>query len=103
MVNGRHRRTGTEPVTAYSALRLRLVLNGIFLPLFAALTVALAIWWGSTDSDGSPSPAVLGWLTLAAAVLTVIAAMDLAIVLRRRRAEERGEDQGWGEGGQGPA
>ncbi|RKN06897.1 DUF6343 family protein [Streptomyces radicis] len=85
MVDRRHERTGTEPVTAYSALRLRLLLSGIFLPFFVLLTILFAIWWGISGTWA------LGGLTLASAVLTVIAAIDLAIILRRRR--EQGLDQ----------
>ncbi|WP_220131204.1 DUF6343 family protein [Streptomyces sp. PT12] len=83
MVDGRHERTGTEPVTAYSALRLRLLLSGIFLPFFALLTVLFAIWWGVSGRGA------LAGLTLASAVLTAIAAIDLGIILRRRREQGR--------------
>ncbi|WP_052851343.1 DUF6343 family protein [Streptomyces avicenniae] len=93
--SGRHTRTGTEPVTAYSDLRLRWVLSLVFAPLFLLATVFFAIWWGAADSGDSPSPALLGWLTLACAVLTVIAVIDLLVVtrrIRRRRAPSRTPD-----------
>ncbi|MDT0446122.1 MULTISPECIES: hypothetical protein [unclassified Streptomyces] len=81
----RHRRTGTEPVTAFSALRLRRLLSGIFLPVFLALTVLFCIWWANTDSDDSPGPGALGTLTLACALLSVVAVVDLVVVQRRLR------------------
>ncbi|MEV5339651.1 DUF6343 family protein, partial [Streptomyces sp. NPDC052676] len=40
----RRSRTGTEPVTARSPLRLRLLLSAAFLPLFAAAAVLLGLW-----------------------------------------------------------
>ena len=85
MGRGRPPRTGTEPVTAYSDLRLRLLLSGIFLPLFLILTVLLAVWWAATDSGDAPSSAELGVLTIACALLSLVAAVDLLVVLRRRR------------------
>ncbi|MGK5529581.1 DUF6343 family protein [Streptomyces sp. URMC 129] len=93
MNRGRRPRTGTEPVTAYSALRLRLLLSGIFLPFFAAVTVVLAVWWAASDSGDQPSPAELGRLTVGCAVLTVLAAIDLVVVLRRRRAQREGRER----------
>jgi hypothetical protein len=92
MGKGRHVRTGTEPVTAYSALRLRLLLSGIFLPFFLVLTVLFAVWWAGTDSGDSPSPAELGTLTAVCAVLGLIAAVDLVVILRRRRGRTGGPD-----------
>ncbi|MFR9724616.1 DUF6343 family protein [Streptomyces sp. MS19] len=82
---GRRVRTGTEPVTAYSDLRLRLILSLVFVPLFLAATVVFAIWWAAADAGDTPSPAQLGWLTVGCAVLTVIAAVDLLVVARRIR------------------
>ncbi|MDT0305665.1 DUF6343 family protein [Streptomyces sp. DSM 44917] len=87
---GHWRRTGSEPVTAYSALRLRLLLSALFLPFFAAVTVALGVWWASADEEDQPSPGELGALTLGCAALTLIALVDLLIVLRRRRRARGG-------------
>lgn len=47
-------RTGTEPATARSAVGMRLVLSAIFLPLFVAATVGLAIWAGRQRPGDSP-------------------------------------------------
>ncbi|UCM90890.1 DUF6343 family protein [Streptomyces marincola] len=85
MNHGRHRRTGTEPVTAFSALRLRRLLSGIFLPFFLALTAVFCVWWANADSDDTPGPGALGTLTLACALLSVSAAVDLVVVQRRLR------------------
>ncbi|MDT0346604.1 DUF6343 family protein [Streptomyces litchfieldiae] len=86
MGRGRHARTGTEPITAYSALRLRLLLSGIFLPFFLIVAVLLAVWWTGSDANDSPSSGELAALTLACAVLALIAAIDILVVLRRRRS-----------------
>ncbi|WP_059011439.1 DUF6343 family protein [Streptomyces specialis] len=93
MTRGRRPRTGTEPVTAYSPLRMRLVLSCVFVPLFAALTGAFAVWWATSDSGDQPSPAELAWLTLGCALLTLLAAIDLAVVLRRRRHQREGHER----------
>ncbi|TDC22554.1 hypothetical protein E1265_15495 [Streptomyces sp. 8K308] len=94
---GRHRleRTGTEPITAYSDIRLRILLSAIFTPLFAGATVAFAIWLGASGSDSSPGRGPLIALTVGCAILTLAAATDLAILLRRRREarDERDRDR----------
>lgn len=89
----RFERTGTEPITAQSAVRLRLLLSLLFLPLFAALTVIFAVWWANAEPVDSPSPGSLRLLTLVCAGLTLIALVDLVVIVRRLR-RERG-DAGW--------
>ncbi|WP_239074998.1 hypothetical protein [Streptomyces sp. SID10853] len=81
-------RTGTEPLTAYSALGARLVLSSIALPLFAAGAALLALWAASARSSGSPSTALLVVLAAVCALFTAVAAIDIAVI-RRRRAERR--------------
>ncbi|MCK1815709.1 DUF6343 family protein [Streptomyces sp. XM4011] len=85
MDNRRHRRTGTEPITAKSDLPLRRLLSLIFLPLFAAGTVLLAIWAANSDSGSSPGRAPLLTLAIVCGVLTVVAFLDLLVIRRRRR------------------
>ncbi|WP_245240938.1 DUF6343 family protein [Streptomyces spiramenti] len=88
----RNPRTGTEPITARSDLTLRLVLSWVFAPLFLALTVGFAVWWGVTGPGDSPDRGELGLLVVAGAVLTLLAVIDLVVVTRRlRQARARGE------------
>ncbi|WP_207930452.1 DUF6343 family protein [Streptomyces hainanensis] len=87
---GRHARTGTEPLTAYSDIRLRILLSAIFTPLFAAGTIAFAVWLGAGGSHSGPGRGPLIALTVGCAVLTLAAATDLTILLRRRRASGAG-------------
>ncbi|UQA90658.1 DUF6343 family protein [Streptomyces halobius] len=78
-------RTGTEPLTARSALRLRLILAAIGLVAFTAGTFRFAIWTSGTTADESPGPTVLLVLTVVCGVLALTAALDLVVVLRRLR------------------
>ncbi|MBQ1092997.1 DUF6343 family protein [Streptomyces sp. B93] len=85
---GRHHpRTGTEPATAQSALRLRLLLTAVFLPLFVAATVGFAVWAARSGPGDSPGSGVLTGLAVGCGVLALIAALDGAVVLRRTRRE----------------
>lgn len=90
----RARRSGTEPVTARSPLGLRLLLSGFFLPLFVAATVLFALWAADSDAGDSPGRGPLVGITVACAVLALIAAVDVLVVLRRRRSERRGSTGG---------
>lgn len=85
----RSERTGSEPVTARSALGLRLLITIVALPLFVAGAVLFA-WWavssGQTDAPGSSS---LAGLAVVCGLLAVFAALDLVVILRRR-SRERG-------------
>ncbi|GAA1922954.1 hypothetical protein GCM10009716_34290 [Streptomyces sodiiphilus] len=88
-IGRRYERTGTEPVTAQSALRIRLLLSGIFAPLFVAGTVFFAIAWANAEPGDTFGPDGLRVATVICAVFAVFALLDLAVVLRRR-GRERG-------------
>ncbi|WP_330336266.1 DUF6343 family protein [Streptomyces sp. NBC_00557] len=85
-------RTGTEPATARSALRLRRLLSAVFLPVFAAATAGFALWASRSGPGDSPGSGPLTVLAAVCGVLALGAALDLVIVSRRRRRErqERG-------------
>lgn len=89
-VGRRSPRTGTEPVTARSALGLRLLLSAVFLPVFVALTVFFALWAADAGPGESPSRGTLVGTTVVCAVVALLAALDLLVVLRRRRRERGG-------------
>ncbi|MFJ4686793.1 DUF6343 family protein [Streptomyces sp. NPDC088789] len=84
-------RSGTEPVTARSPLRLRKLLSGIFLPLFVAGTVLFAVWAALSGPGDSPGRAVTVTLAAVCAALALTAALDL-VVLARRGRQERAAD-----------
>ncbi|MBL1067083.1 DUF6343 family protein [Streptomyces sp. 7-21] len=86
---GRHARTGTEPVTAYSDLRLRLILSLVFVPLFTAGTVLLVLWWASAGPDDDIGRGAIAPAAVVCGVAAVIAIVDLVVVVRRLR--RRGE------------
>ncbi|MGW8066159.1 DUF6343 family protein [Streptomyces ziwulingensis] len=86
-VGRRNPRTGTEPVTAQSALRLRLVLSAVFLPLFVAGSAFFAVWAADTGPGDSPGRGGLVLLAVGCAVLALSAAVDLLVVARRLRRE----------------
>ncbi|MEU0284331.1 MULTISPECIES: DUF6343 family protein [Streptomyces] len=91
-IGRRNPRTGTEPVTARSPLRLRLLLSCVFLPLFVAGTVLFGVWAARSDSGDSPGPGPLVLLAVVCGVLALTAALDLAVVLRRLRQERGAAD-----------
>ncbi|MFL4909106.1 DUF6343 family protein [Streptomyces sp. MMS24-I2-30] len=80
-------RTGTEPVTARSALRLRLRLSGIFLPVFVAAAALFALWAADSGPGDIPGGGVLVTLAAVFAALVLLAALDLLVVIRRLRRE----------------
>jgi hypothetical protein len=80
-------RTGAEPATARSALRLRQVLSALFLPLFAAATAGFAVWAAHQGPGDSPGSGPLTALAVVCGVLALGAALDLAVVTGRRRRE----------------
>ncbi|MFF8726874.1 DUF6343 family protein [Streptomyces sp. NPDC015171] len=84
-------RTGDEPATARSALRLRLLLSALFLPVFAAATAGFAVWAAHQGPDDSPGPGPLTALAVVCGLLALAAALDLAVVSRRRRRERNEE------------
>lgn len=81
----KRRRTGTEPVTARSPLRLRLILAAGALAVFIAAAVRLAMGAYSAGPRDSPSPIVLVVLAAVCGVLALVALLDLAVILRRLR------------------
>jgi hypothetical protein len=86
--SGRRRpRTGTEPMTARSALRLRLLLSAIYTPLFLAGAVLFAVWAARSDAGSSPSSGALGAVAIVCAVMSLLALTDLMVVQHRRRSE----------------
>ncbi len=84
---GRLPRTGTEPVTARSALRARLVLASIFTPVFIAATARFAYWTAETGTGEAPITGSMLVLTVACGLLALFSVVDLLVVLRRRREE----------------
>nr|WP_093840469.1 DUF6343 family protein [Streptomyces aidingensis] len=87
LLGRRFPRTGDEPVTAQSAVGLRLLLSLVFVPVFVFLTVLFLVWWLTSDAGDRPSPDDLRMLTLIAAVVTLLAGADLAVIVRRLRRE----------------
>ncbi|MGW0777872.1 DUF6343 family protein [Streptomyces sp. NPDC002835] len=87
MIGRRYERTGTEPVTARSALGLRLVLSCAGVVLFAALTALFVVWTAAAGPGDSPSRWELGLLAGGCGLLTIVAAVDLVVILRRRARE----------------
>ncbi|MEU2109458.1 DUF6343 family protein [Streptomyces sp. NPDC019507] len=83
-------RTGTEPVTARSALALRLVLSLVTLPVFVAGTALFAVRAGTSGHLDCPGPAVLAALALVCGVLALVAAVDLLVIGRRFSHEKHG-------------
>lgn len=79
----RRERTGTEPVTARSALRLRLVLGVIGLLVFLLGTVLFALWAGTVTERDVPDPTQLTVLAVICGVLALFAAVDLVVVVLR--------------------
>ncbi|MGP3981632.1 DUF6343 family protein [Streptomyces sp. KR80] len=87
-LSGRRRpRTGTEPMTARSALGLRLLLSAIYTPLFLAGAVLFAWWAARSDAGSSPSSGALGAVAIVCAVMSLLALADLTVVQHRRRNE----------------
>lgn len=87
MIGSRYPRSGTEPVTARSPLKLRLLLSSVFLPLFVAGTVLFAVWAAGSDAGDSPGRGPLTLIAVVCGVLALTAALDLGVVLRRLRRE----------------
>jgi hypothetical protein len=69
---------------------MRLKLSAIFVPFFALMTIGFAFWWSNTGAGDSPSPEELRMLALGSGVLTVLAAIDLAVVRRRLSRHDKG-------------
>ncbi|WP_181767828.1 DUF6343 family protein [Streptomyces albidus (ex Kaewkla and Franco 2022)] len=82
-------RTGTEPVTARSALRVRMILAVIFAPVFLAATGLFWFWMTQTGAGEVPDAGSLRVLTVICGVLALFSVVDLFVVLRRRKGERR--------------
>nr|BFD94682.1 hypothetical protein KitaXyl93_60420 [Kitasatospora sp. Xyl93] len=80
-------RSGTEPATARSALKLRYLLSLTFTPLFALATAGFAVWAAVSPVHGAPGRGTLTGFAVACGLLTLFAAVDLVVVVRRRRTE----------------
>jgi hypothetical protein len=81
----RHReRTGTEPRTARSDLRLRRTLSLIFAPLFLLGAVGFALLaWRVGPGGTPPDRGTYIFFAAVCAALTVVAVIDLAVIARR--------------------
>lgn len=80
-------RSGTEPLTARTDLRLRLALSLLFTPLFAIGTALLWYWTVRAGPDNVPTSDTLRTLTVLCGVLTAFAVADLLVIRRRMRRE----------------
>jgi hypothetical protein len=83
----RYWRSGTEPATARSDLKLRFLLSVLFLPVFVLMTAGFALWASRSTGSDLPSSGALAVFAVLSGVLTVCAAVDLYVVVRRRRTE----------------
>ncbi|MFB6553062.1 DUF6343 family protein [Streptomyces sp. NPDC056405] len=87
VIGRRSPRTGTEPVTAQSPLRLRLLLSAVFLPLFVAGAAFFGVWAADTGPGDSPGRGTLVALAAVCAAFVLLAAADLMVVTGRLRRE----------------
>ncbi|MGW4430834.1 DUF6343 family protein [Streptomyces tendae] len=77
----------SEPLHAHSALRLRLLLSALFVPLFLAGTVFIGMWAADTGSGDSPGRGTLVVVAVVCGAFALLAAADLLVVVRRLRSE----------------
>ncbi|MFK4547109.1 hypothetical protein RKD29_006705 [Streptomyces tendae] len=77
----------SEPLHAQSALRLRLLLSALFVPLFLAGTVFFGVWAADTGSGDRPGRGALVVVAVVCGALALLAAADLLVVIRRLRSE----------------
>lgn len=82
-------RSGTEPATARSDVRLRLLLSAAFLPLFAAATAGFAVWAARSGPGDSPGSGPLTAFAVLCGVLALAAALDVAVLTARGRRERQ--------------
>ncbi|MFG2317173.1 DUF6343 family protein [Streptomyces tendae] len=76
----------SEPLHARSALRLRLLLSALFVPLFLAGTVFFGVWAADTGAGDSPGRGTLVVIAVVCGALALLAAADLLVVIRRLRS-----------------
>ncbi|MEU7211023.1 DUF6343 family protein [Streptomyces sp. NPDC044989] len=77
----------SEPVRAQSALRLRLLLSAVFLPLFLAGAAYFGLWAADTGTGDSPGRGMLVVIAVVCGALALLAAADLLVLIRRLRSE----------------
>ncbi|MFC8880175.1 hypothetical protein [Streptomyces ardesiacus] len=77
----------SEPLHAHSALRLRLLLSALFLPLFLAGAAYFGQWAAGTGPGDSPGRGMLVVVAVVCAAFALLAAADLLVMVRRLRAE----------------
>ncbi|MFC8564382.1 DUF6343 family protein [Streptomyces sp. NPDC057245] len=87
LIGRRFPRTGTEPVTAQSPLRLRLLLSAVFLPLFLAGAAYFGVWAADTGAGDSPGRGTLVAVAAVCAAFALLALADLLVVTGRLRRE----------------
>ncbi|WP_371478099.1 DUF6343 family protein [Kitasatospora sp. NBC_00315] len=80
-------RSGTEPATARSDLKLRLLLSLTFTPFFALCTAGFAVFAARATATDVPGRGTLIGFAIACGALTLFALVDLWVVLRRRQTE----------------
>ncbi|WP_329561970.1 DUF6343 family protein [Kitasatospora sp. NBC_01266] len=80
-------RSGTEPRFARSDLKLRFLLSVVFVPVFALMTAAFAVFAAMAKATSAPSQSTLVAFAAVCFALTVVATIDLYVVIRRRRVE----------------
>ena len=80
------RRTGTEPQTARSPLRLRMVLAGFGL---IACTVAAVFFLDEAQHQAGSTSTALTVAAAAAGVGALVAIVDLVVLARRWRLRDR--------------
>ncbi|MGW4298254.1 DUF6343 family protein [Streptomyces sp. NPDC004376] len=90
LVGRRWERTGTEPVRARSALKLRLVLSAIGVLAFLFGTVVFGVWASKSTPVSNPSAMELSVLAAICAFFALLGIVDLVVVLRRRARERDG-------------
>ncbi|MGW6220154.1 DUF6343 family protein [Streptomyces olivaceus] len=87
LIGRRFPRTGTEPATAQSPLRLRLVLSAVFLPLFLGRAAYCGVWAAGTGPGDSPGRGTLVAVAAVCAAFALLAVADLVVVAGRLRRE----------------
>ncbi|MCX4750625.1 DUF6343 family protein [Kitasatospora sp. NBC_01287] len=80
-------RSGTEPRFARSDLKLRFLLSLIFIPVFVLMTAAFALFAALAKPTSTPPRDTLIGFAAFCFALTVVACVDLYVVIRRRRVE----------------
>lgn len=88
-IGRRFPRTGTEPITARSPLRLRLLLAGVSLLVLLAGCVLFGVWAADAGPGDSPGRGPLIFIAAVCGFLALTALVDL-VVVRRRLRRERG-------------